>query len=616
MLEPQVRRLLLDMLRPPEGYRLDFALGTTYTLDLTALLLAPLAFTFFEWEGADGKPTSDPVPLLEALRRNASRIRIFHQSGRIHVPSNYHALFSHLEDSLVAVAAKTAGRSFHPKVWLLRYASAEQPIIYRFLCLSRNLTLDRDWDTGLVLQGPVIDRKNAVANNHPLGNFIAALPTLARSPIDDLTKAMTDQMQQEVRRVSFELPDNVEDYRFWPLGVPNHSRWPFQDRIDRMLVVAPFLGEKVLEKLVRKTHDSVLISRPEALTELPTNALNSFGKMYVMAPETAKADQEDVSPESTLSGLHTKLYIAEAGWNASVWTGSANATHSAYGGNVEFLVEMIGKKSKLGIDAFLQRSDGDTSFGLLLQEYVPSTEDLPADGLAQKLRKMVDEARLVLCSTDLSVAVYESEKGLYKVRLETVADSRARIDGRVKLSCWPISTPAHISSLNLQAIPVADFGELSLEGLTPFIGFEVVAEVHGQRYAENFVLNLTMRGAPPDRREKLLINILRNRGQLLRLLFLLLSEGNINATTFVSNNSSNATEAGLNPSARENTLLESLVLALAKCPSKLDGIAAVLKDLGTGNDVDELLPEGFRSVWEPIWEARRRQNAHGVTQET
>src|SRR5450755_3417716 len=111
MLEPQVRRLLLDMLRPPEGYRLDFALGTTYTLDLTALLLAPLAFTFFEWEGADGKPTSDPVPLLEALRRNASRIRIFHQSGRIHVPSNYHALFSHLEDSLVAVAAKTAGRS-------------------------------------------------------------------------------------------------------------------------------------------------------------------------------------------------------------------------------------------------------------------------------------------------------------------------------------------------------------------------------------------------------------------------------------------------------------------------------------------------------------------------
>ena len=46
MFEPGQRRLFLDALRPPEGYSFDLGFGTTYTLDLMALLAVPLAFTF------------------------------------------------------------------------------------------------------------------------------------------------------------------------------------------------------------------------------------------------------------------------------------------------------------------------------------------------------------------------------------------------------------------------------------------------------------------------------------------------------------------------------------------------------------------------------------------
>ena len=53
MLEPRDRLLLLEALRPPEGFRFDQGLGTTYTLDLLALLTAPLAFTWFEQGGED-----------------------------------------------------------------------------------------------------------------------------------------------------------------------------------------------------------------------------------------------------------------------------------------------------------------------------------------------------------------------------------------------------------------------------------------------------------------------------------------------------------------------------------------------------------------------------------
>jgi hypothetical protein len=48
VLAPKDRTLLLESLRPPPGFRLDAAVSTTYSLDLMALLVAPLAFTFFD----------------------------------------------------------------------------------------------------------------------------------------------------------------------------------------------------------------------------------------------------------------------------------------------------------------------------------------------------------------------------------------------------------------------------------------------------------------------------------------------------------------------------------------------------------------------------------------
>ncbi|NLE95464.1 MAG: hypothetical protein GX600_07270 [Dehalococcoidia bacterium] len=56
MLAPTERSLLLDHFRPPDGYRFDIALGTTYSLDLVALMMVPLAFTFLDMETAAAAP--------------------------------------------------------------------------------------------------------------------------------------------------------------------------------------------------------------------------------------------------------------------------------------------------------------------------------------------------------------------------------------------------------------------------------------------------------------------------------------------------------------------------------------------------------------------------------
>ena len=69
MLNPAQRSHLLELLRPPPGYRLDVAIGTTFSLDLLSALIVPLSFAFFDWEHADGRPVADPLALLEALRQ-------------------------------------------------------------------------------------------------------------------------------------------------------------------------------------------------------------------------------------------------------------------------------------------------------------------------------------------------------------------------------------------------------------------------------------------------------------------------------------------------------------------------------------------------------------------
>src|SRR3954464_1523608 len=144
MLEPRERTLLQRALQPPDGYRVDYAIGTTFSLDLVSLLLAPLAFTLFEPEVEEGLSREDSLELLESVRRYAKRITLFCQAGRIAYPRATYPQFAWLEDAVVQCRVRHG--LFHPKVWVLRYTAHDLAPRYRVLCLSRNLTIANSWD--------------------------------------------------------------------------------------------------------------------------------------------------------------------------------------------------------------------------------------------------------------------------------------------------------------------------------------------------------------------------------------------------------------------------------------------------------------------------------------
>ena len=621
----------MESLRPPVGYELDRAIGTTFSLDLLALLTAPLSFTIFGWEEEDGAPNADPLALFEGLRRYSDRISIFCQVGQIAVPTSSPLLLGYLEDSVIEVMPDTPGRIFHPKVWALRFVSEDGPVMYRLLVLSRNLTFDRSWDTVLALEGEVSGRKRGNAANRPLGDFFAALPDLAVRDVPERAREATNLVQEEVRRTDFELPAGFDGVRFWPLGLSRRRQWPFVDRVDRMLCISPFVGKGLLDRLPGRS-GGVLVSRHEELDRLDPGAVGTFGQAFVLRQEAEPEDEapeeesgkapddpsEQTHPEDdeneTLRGLHAKLYVADAGWNARVWTGSANATHAAFSGNVEFMVELSGKKSVCGIDRILDASDGSTGLKDILQRYEPPSEPAERDEIRKLLESRYEDVRRDIVGSSPKAAVKVSGEGTDRYEVALEVEEGAAIPEGVAIRCWPITLREGQSNriFDLSA-SIAEF-ELSLEALTPFFAFAVTATEGDASYSRRFVLKVPLSGAPENRREAIVEALLSDRSRVMRLIFMLLAEGSPEEhriSLLLGRSRTGETMSNGPGGVQSIPLFEEIVRALWNNPRAIDRIEGMLATLRKSERGTELIPEDLGQIWPQIMEARSATSGRG-----
>lgn len=606
MLDARTRQVYLDALRPPIGFSLDRAVGTTYSLDLQTLLTVPLGFAMLDWENASGKLTLDPVAVLHTLRSYSDRVTVFCETGRIALPTKHHPLFAHLEPMIVQVHAPSERGAFHAKTWLLRFTDAEGHVSYRFICLSRNLTADRSWDTILVLDGDLVERERAFAKNHPLGDFFKALPDLATSSLRGPRRDSVLLLAEELRRVRFAPPEPFEEIVFWPLGLTRGKVWPFDGRIDRLVVVSPFVSESTLKELASLGAD-VLVSRQESVEAVSAKTLKRIKELYVLDDEASEEDEDSEDEQlgggqgADFNGLHAKLYIADHGWNASVWTGSANATASAFNGNVEFLVQLQGKKSCVGTDAFLGSEKANDGFRQFLRQYRPA-EAKPQDPEQKANEERVEAARRRLGRSGLHLRVQRSgEPDKYDLIL-LAPELEAVPLPQVRARCRPVTIPESLTQ-DLQRGQVT-FGDLTVHALTSFMAFEIAAGEGTTLARAQFVLNLPLEGGPDDRFDKILNAVLGDRERFLRyLLFLLMREEDavaVGAQWLSQDGSGNGQGRGI-PS--QLPLFEELLRTLARAPRQLEAVGRLVEDLRRTPEGAGLLPEGFDEVWRPIWSA-------------
>ena len=97
MLEPEQRILFSDSLAADPGYRLDHALLTSFTLDLTTLMEIPVALTFQEWKANDPDSPLSRIAVLDAIQRHVRNMTVVSQAGYVTGPPKGPPLLPPLE---------------------------------------------------------------------------------------------------------------------------------------------------------------------------------------------------------------------------------------------------------------------------------------------------------------------------------------------------------------------------------------------------------------------------------------------------------------------------------------------------------------------------------------
>lgn len=606
MLAPGDRRLLLDALAPPTDYRLDEAVGTTYTLDLLALLRVPLAATALPWADRSGGPVNNPFALLAALRQNAKRVSLFCHAGATSVPGGYVPLLVFLEDAVLPVTPPLGG-VFHPKVWLLRFAPVreEDPVRYRLLVLSRNLTFDRTWDTALVLDGELTGRPSA--NNRPLSEFVAALPAMATAAGTEVVSEVqerVDRLAAEVRRVAWDLPQGFDALDFHPLGHRSGTRNPVRD-LRRLLIVAPFVGGDLLAKLVGEVSGDIrLVGRFNELIRLEPEALEAFDSVDVFDDGAGLLDIEEEertpSPDAAnveLAGLHAKVFVGERGKHAVVFVGSANATGAAFRQNVELLVELRGSRKQHGIDA--------TRKGLeeagLLQPFVAG--DTPEKNSTSGLRRTLQQAAHRLATALVGQVAEHAGLG-WRVTLEL---RRPPELGELTAQLRPLALDQW-RSVEINASPVCGFVIPHVASVSAFFALRVAGRQDGELQVEEVTVRVPLDGAPDGRLEAVTAELLNDRDRLLRFILVLLADdvdadGMLDELEHILSGRDGDAPAPARGTLGDSgiPLLEPLLKTLHRDPDRLDEIDRLLADVErAGGDGGVLIPDDLRQLWATI----------------
>lgn len=323
-----------------DGCEVEFALGLTYSLDLDALL--SIALTLGNIGNFDENTKSNPLLLLEGIRRCSDKFVVFCNKGSIAIPKSVNSIYSLLENSVFEVQnTDDILANFHPKIWVIKEKSREDDRLWlKLVVMSRNLTFSNSLDICCSMRGEILpNRHEEQAKKYDsLKQMISKVSCYA-----DRKKKLIIQREilDCINRVGkFDVEEPFDDCDFFSFFYNEQSDNFLANNLrgDAVLVISPFVDITALSKIVKNKENSKLITRRESVTQ---KILNCFGEVWV--PNDSMIDNTTAS-----INLHAKMYLV---WNAknrngyTLYLGSANATNTAFNRNTEFLLGLHYKRT-------------------------------------------------------------------------------------------------------------------------------------------------------------------------------------------------------------------------------------------------------------------------------
>ena len=598
------------LLTPPDDYTLDFAVGSTYSLDLDALVGACLALGLSE--ETDSALKENPICLLETLRNMGDKIALFCQSGQIHLPTDIRPLYILLEKMVFPVRLSKSGRSayypsFHAKLWLIRYVSKEKGVKYRFIILSRNLTFDRSWDVACSMDGIVTAEKTE--KNAPLCDFIQFLTWYL--PTGETGRKKTRgirSMLRELPWVRFELKDkdlrSFHDYEFIPGGVPKASGGQyryldtalFKQTFHEIFIISPFLSAKTVRNFNDRNARSRIsgsryrmITRDMSLAKLSREDVSNFEIFTVRdkildGEEALSEDEEGIQRQD----IHAKVYLLRKHTLTDLYLGSMNASENAVSRNVEFMLRLRTYRSNLNMDIlsadlFGTEKDGsDNPFQAAELPETGKTGDEIKDTLLEEVLKAV-------CGANPWGEVTAEEDGNFLVCLHF---------GKVDTKWYQVRIGILFGDQITDFSSTVVFSGLKLTELSEFY----VISVSNDDERLDRIMKIQTKNIPQSREKAIVANIIKDEDSFYRYIAYLLGDDSI-LSLLEAGIQSGKGGSGPWKTVQKPALYERMLRAAVNAPEKLEGIDYLLKTV----DDKGVIPEKFKILYETFRKAVRKR---------
>ena len=344
-----------------EGFVVDYAVCTTYSLDMPTLLSVP--FMLGTMTDLTEATMRSPHFILETINRSAGKFAVFCNAGCIAVPQANSKVYALLERSVVQVTLPAKGGgfvNFHPKVWVIKETNPDtDESQIKLVVLSRNLTCSNDLDVVCELVGKIGRKpatKRAQAKHAPLIDFLSWL--VGKADDRNIRKNMRAICEDLSYIERFDLTDSpFEDYDFFPMGISGYDGYSDcleQDILNHaaeMLIISPFVDMDVLGKMTNcaPSAKKTLITRHSSITQDMIGLFNDG--VYVPKEVLTDKVEKDVAVD-----LHEKIYFVRRNeGNRSynhLYLGSTNATKNGFNRNVEFLLHLQFARNRSSYDKY------------------------------------------------------------------------------------------------------------------------------------------------------------------------------------------------------------------------------------------------------------------------
>ena len=588
------------ILMPPDGYKLDKAIGTTYSLDLEALTAVAICLGLSE--ETDSKLMQNPISMLNALQKVSDKIILFCEAGQIKALLKPTALSILLEKMVVEVALpkdRQLGRypAFHPKTWVLSYVNKDGDKKYRFVVMSRNLTFDRSWDVSFSMDSSRMVRQKR--KTKPIINFLDFLSGSVSNNVKDAGKKRTliRNMQVELADVSFSLDSKEfgENFEILPLGIGKNAYQMSEDVLfstDRnsadstfheLVVMSPFLSESVIADFniaERGLSDSkrTLITRRSELSKLKEMDTDNF-TIYVLKDEIVDGEDaiSDVMTDKMKQDIHAKIYIRRKYADVDLYLGSMNASYSAINKNVEMMLWLGTKNKYLNGEKFLKdifcgpADDVKNPFEKVT--VMDAVQDIDGDNknaLEQKIKE--------LCRAKRKATITEDNYGKYKV---TVEFPGVTSDKTIMVSPFN-SKQEHTLCEKIE------FTELEILQLSEF--YELTAK-EGEDEIHRIIMIPTI-GFPEDRESAVVNSIVKDRASFVEYIAFVLGDDYLASML----EKKQIGESGIFQHSNDAmpVLYEKMLKTSVEEPERFRDIGYVLKMVTD----KEIIPDEFRELYD------------------